>query len=879
MFYQKTDPNDPTAKLDVWYTNSDNYAACYSKANEKISFIAGSTCDKMTHGNNVSDSQAWKDCEAAQNSLKNTLNCSGTMFKKLDNRYYTQDDNKVNACKNNVQQAGNVQVVKSDGSLASAPAQGNPAGSATGTGGTTQPKEIGCEFEVTSTLTWVLCPIINDILAPTVDAVDGWITSELNINTSNIFCTDKDTCNAFHSSWESFRNIALGLMVIAGLVIVISQALGMELLDAYTIRKTLPRVLIAAIGITLSWTLAEFAVQLSNDLGVGIRFLIYQPFVHLGNNIDLSFSHTIAGGVGNFFFGTAGLLAAAGATVILFGVILTLLGTAALAVFVAIVVLILRQVAIILLILTAPVAIAAYILPNTQRAYKLWWDSFAKALMMFPIIAGFIAVGRVFSAVTLANSSSLLSQVIGFLAYFAPYFLIPATFRLAGGAIRQLGGFVNDRSKGAFDRLRQRRGREMQQAGQDIRSRQALRRLGGAQDTGLKGRINKGLQATTMLGSAGMRPSMWKENVRQAMADTDAKGLSRDALGHAARALINGNDTLSEALKRNNFDLDKTRQELATHDDIGEAGAGEMVSAYAVQAAKLRREGYTERAIQLATVIGGLSASTAMTSKEDYDPETGEYIGGGNLAAWIQELSGGNANLQAQGIAAVMEATKDRPELMGSFTEGFKAVRDIQNESSKGKEARDAQIKASARTLRRISIYKKGINVLFGSGHTARHEAKEYQVMLQEAYENHMAAQVGGPITVERLGDDGKLITKKVTTADGDQAYTQAQAEAKDKYMQMVAEVVATQNNAGNLALEKRPIVAELIGLQLGPGVSVQSEADGMRMEQQFQKYVSDFGYQQMQRGKTAGGDEAAAENAQRGAAEGAQQGPQEPLF
>src|SRR6185312_3712285 len=107
-----------------------------------------------------------------------------------------------------------------------------------------------------------------------------------------------------------------------------------------------------------------------------------------------------------------------------------------------------------------PVAIVAYILPNTERVYKLWWESFSKALLMFPLIAGFIAAGRVFSAVAL-HSGGILNGFIGFAAYFAPYFLIPATFKLAGGAIRQIGGFVNDRSRGGFDRLRNFRANQM----------------------------------------------------------------------------------------------------------------------------------------------------------------------------------------------------------------------------------------------------------------------------------------------------------------------------------------------------------------------------------------------------------------------------------
>jgi hypothetical protein len=350
----------------------------------------------------------------------------------------------------------------------------NKAANAGGNG--TSEGQLTCDTSFSSgVLLWAICGVV-EVLVPIVNGIDNIITNQLTINTGSIFCgTSSPTCSAYHQAWAQFRNIALGLMVIAGLVVLISQSLGFELLDAYMLRKTLPRLLIAAIGITLSWPLMNFAVTLSNDLGFGIRHLIYGPFTNLGNNIDLNFS---GGAIEKIFgFGVAGNLTAIAAVPawIAFGGPLALfayLGTAALAVFIAILVLVMRQVAIIMMILLAPIAIAAYILPNTQRVYHLWWESFSKALMMFPLIAGFIAAGRVFSAISLSQGG-VIGGFIGFIAYFAPYFLIPATFKLAGGAVRQLGGFVNDRSRGGFDRLR------------NLRNNEIKRRVAAARGPGL----------------------------------------------------------------------------------------------------------------------------------------------------------------------------------------------------------------------------------------------------------------------------------------------------------------------------------------------------------------------------------------------------------
>lgn len=358
--------------------------------------------------------------------------------------------------------------IDANGKLASDAAAGSSkAGQALGQDSSSN-QTLGCDYQFSSPLTWILCPIIQ-LFGRFAAAGDYIITQELNVNTKDIFCNDANSpCQAYYAAWQSFRNIALGLMVIGGLIMLIAQALGAEIMDAYTIRKVLPRILISAVVITLSWPLMQLAVTLSNDLGVGIRALIYQPFANLGGNaihIQLTSSHAL-----DFLFGGVGALAGtvAFATWLAFGglgILISLVGTAALAVLIALMVLVLRQIAITLLIITAPVALVAFILPNTQKLYHIWWESFSKALLMFPLIAGLIASGRVFSAVANSQATSQGSSLNGlffgfaaFASYFAPYFLIPATFKLAGGALRQIGGFVNDRSRGGFDRLRTRRG-------------------------------------------------------------------------------------------------------------------------------------------------------------------------------------------------------------------------------------------------------------------------------------------------------------------------------------------------------------------------------------------------------------------------------------
>lgn len=330
-----------------------------------------------------------------------------------------------------------------------APGTGTGPGG-TGGGSTSNQNQLSCEFSANA-LSWIICPAV-DLMTKAIEETDSVITNEMNIPQQNIFCTNQNTCNDYYSAWSSFRDIALGLLAIAGLITVLAQALGMEIVDAYTIRKMLPRILIAAISITLSWTLMSFAVTLSNNLGFGVRDLILAPFSNLSHSIGFSNNAgALLGGFTAFIIGVGALVAA-------IGILLSYVATAGLAVLIAISVLVLRQLVIIMLMIMAPVALIAYVLPNTEKIYRMWWESFTKALLMFPLIAAFIAAGRVFASIALTNGQDLFSQLTALVAYFGPYFAIPLTFRMSGSIMGGVGNFMNQRAQPAFGRLSKYRG-------------------------------------------------------------------------------------------------------------------------------------------------------------------------------------------------------------------------------------------------------------------------------------------------------------------------------------------------------------------------------------------------------------------------------------
>ncbi len=297
-------------------------------------------------------------------------------------------------------------------------------------------------------LNWLFCGLIN-AAQDVVKKLDTAISDTLKFDTGTLMSSNSSLYNA----WSNFRTIALGLLVIVGLVMVISQALGFGVFDAYTVKKVLPRIIAAVIMITFSWPLMKFAIDATNVIGADVGNIITRAFSATNNGIEVWSGQVAVGGLG--LLAGFGILGGLG--------MLSFIVTAALGVIIALAVLVLRQVIIAFLVIVAPLAIVMFILPNTQKGWKLWYDFFSRSLIVYPIIVGFIAMGRSFAGLvdaTFSDPTGFFATFVKFVCYFGPYFALPYAIRLSGGAVANLSGMVNDRGRGAFDRLRNfRRGR------------------------------------------------------------------------------------------------------------------------------------------------------------------------------------------------------------------------------------------------------------------------------------------------------------------------------------------------------------------------------------------------------------------------------------
>ncbi|MGH7156734.1 MAG: hypothetical protein ACREGG_01300 [Candidatus Saccharimonadales bacterium] len=300
-----------------------------------------------------------------------------------------------------------------------------------------------CESASSTGFEWIICPALR-LFDSMVNTFTNILENLLDFNTSQYLN------GQIKSSWSIMRTISSAVLVIIMLIAVIAQAVGGGPIDAYTLRKILPRLVVAVILIQISWVMLVWFINLADDLGHGVRDLISAPF---GGWQNLDLAHLIypLGGRGvltvtALFTSMIAVIAFSGLTIAGIG----LLGLSALLTdLVAFVFLVLRQVFVVMAVILFPIALIAWILPGTQRYWKLWADNFIKLLLLFPMIMALIYGGRIFAHVFIAaNANSTIGVFVLFIGFFGPYWFLPKAFRWGGQLFAAASSGAMDATKG-----------------------------------------------------------------------------------------------------------------------------------------------------------------------------------------------------------------------------------------------------------------------------------------------------------------------------------------------------------------------------------------------------------------------------------------------
>lgn len=282
-------------------------------------------------------------------------------------------------------------------------------------------------------LGWIMCPVVNgltDLNDGMWDFVSGLLTVNPLSQSTNIY-----------AAWGVMRNLANIAFVIVFLVMIFSQLTSAGLSN-YGIKKLLPRLIVGAILVNISFVILQVAVDLSNILGSSLNDIIIGVTPPAVASWKIFLNDFILGGVG---VGGIALLAGSvflgGASI--FWMLLPTILIATLALFAAVFTLIFRQAAIPILAILAPLAIVAALLPNTESWFKKWKDEFIKMLALYPLAAIVFAGAQFASNLIIGDGNNFLNYFMGLIILALPLFSLPFLAKNSGKIVGAAAGALS----------------------------------------------------------------------------------------------------------------------------------------------------------------------------------------------------------------------------------------------------------------------------------------------------------------------------------------------------------------------------------------------------------------------------------------------------
>ena len=270
---------------------------------------------------------------------------------------------------------------------------------------------------------WIFCPGKN-LVTELINGMVGWIADSMKWT---ILADDSATNTAgltVRQVWQNFLNIANVVFVIAFLIMIYSMATSTGLSN-YDVKKMLPRLIIVAIAVNLSFYICAALVDLSNIIGAGLYSLIYgqsvsEPWTNLGGIVDEIFSD----------IGSIVLIILA---FCLFG------GTAIIGIAIILLLIMFRQIALMALVIISPVAFAMYMLPNTQKWADKWKDMFVRLLIVYPMFTAVWGAAHL-AADTFQGTTIIPGFIISLICAVAPVVAIIPLFKMSGGLMAMAAG-------------------------------------------------------------------------------------------------------------------------------------------------------------------------------------------------------------------------------------------------------------------------------------------------------------------------------------------------------------------------------------------------------------------------------------------------------
>jgi hypothetical protein len=308
---------------------------------------------------------------------------------------------------------------------------------------------------------WIVCPL-TIFLAEGMDTIFNIISGFVAVQPLTV----NDTNSPLHVAWNVMRSFANIAFIVLFLIIIYSQLTSWGLSN-YGLKRLLPRLVVSAILVNISFLITALAVDISNIIGFGLQEIlvnIRQSTFAITDQTWNAETTTWANAVSTVLSGGAvigGGIALAGATAgslsaALYMIVPLLIGLLLTAIFVMLI-LAARQAIIIILIVISPLAFVANLLPNTEKWFDKWRDLFLNMLLFFPAFSLVFGGAQLAGSIIIQNATGpfgFVMMLFGMAVQIAPLIITPLILKLSGGILGRIAQIANNPRKGMLDKTK-----------------------------------------------------------------------------------------------------------------------------------------------------------------------------------------------------------------------------------------------------------------------------------------------------------------------------------------------------------------------------------------------------------------------------------------
>lgn len=292
-------------------------------------------------------------------------------------------------------------------------------------------------------LGYFICPAIN----VAISFADGaWSIFEFLLINNPL-----DGSGTYYDSWTKVRDLANAILVVIFLGIVISQVSNIGISN-YGIKKMLPRLVIVAVAINISYYLMQVIIDIANITGKSIDSIFsgFESYSGLkaANGWSVLFDSILLSAT---VVGSVGVTLAAGA-VLGWPAIILFLGAmiipAIIGIIAGLLALQVRSMLIPILAIFSPVALVAWVLPNTQKLFDKWKSMFTGLVFLYPLASIYYGGLKFAASITLGSGeSSSIQRLMALAALFIGTFMVAViaikSNSIMGKIVGGIGGFAN----------------------------------------------------------------------------------------------------------------------------------------------------------------------------------------------------------------------------------------------------------------------------------------------------------------------------------------------------------------------------------------------------------------------------------------------------